>query len=315
MFETNIQNAWENYKEDFGLGRIALFICFFNLFLFILCLLIFGRIYPLWLLPIPICFAFYAFRSSIVKKGNLVIFLMNIIMTNIVITFNYFMVGEFDRMASMLPRRDALLASFDNWLFGGPVALVFENIFMNTGIIASLFYDIIIVSYILYYVFPYFVGILYYQQLPVEKKSRIGRYFASVIIYYSLNYLLYIIIPVTGPQYYMSEYFYNPLPFSWIGLVWYDTINGMQTTFIDCFPSGHAGAAFLFVFWLYRINHMYRFLFTFIWILIMLATLALRYHYTLDLVAVIPLALFSYKLGKYLLPIGVDVLNLRENRY
>lgn len=314
LFEYKIQEAWDDYKTDFGLGRISLYICLYNAFLFFFAWVFLGHIVPLALIPIVISSFFYFFRSHVIKKDNLFIFCMNSIPLIITIILNYYLIGEFDRLAGSFTRLDPYFSQFDIWVFGMPLAKIIEELFVRAGLLGTFFYDLMMIGYLSYFLLPIFVGAFYYRELPRLRKYKIGRYFSSVIIYFSLNYLFYLSVPVTGPQFFHLDLYSNPLPFSVYGEFLHGLVQNGQTTFIDCFPSGHFGISVLVTIWMFKINHRYRFLITFITSCILCATLFLRFHYTLDILASIPLALLCYKLSWILFPVEVSPTHFRLER-
>lgn len=307
MFEYRIQKAWENYTRDFGLGRILLFISFYNTFLFFSV----GFMHDSWrvaaFFPVGLSLIFIFFRKKVIAKGPLWVFCYNMLPMGIIILFNYTLIGVYDKSIGGVTRLDPFLANFDNWLFGKPVSLYIEDLMRNSGLIGTIFYDLIMTSYIVYFLLPFYGAILYYRSLPPVRKYKVGRLCGSVVIYFCLNYFSYIAIPVTGPQYFYSGIYERPLPLSGYGYFIFDKVAALHNNFIDCFPSGHFGIAVLMTIWLFRMNHSHRFLMALIAILILFATIALRYHYTLDLIAAIPLAGVSYYLGKMLIPTKVHI--------
>jgi hypothetical protein len=304
MFEYKIQNAWDSYISDFGLGRVILFICFFNLLLMFLGILMTGYLLVLSLYPIGLSLLFYFLRPQIIKLRSLYIFLINTIPITITIVFNYYLVGEFDRLAQGLIRYDEWFSSIDQSLFGKQIAILIQD-FWKENSFKTVYYDLIQTAYLTYYIFPIYGGVLYYRLLDEKRKYKIGRYFSSMAIFYSVNYLFYLIIPVMGPQFYHRDLFQNTLPLSSYGELLHSIVSTGQVTFIDCFPSGHTGIAILVTIWLFRIHHQQRFISLLVSILMILATLSLRYHYTLDVLSAFPLALICYKLGHILIPIDV----------
>lgn len=311
MFGINIQKAWENYLDDYGMGRNLLVITFYFALMFFLSIFALNHLELSCLLPLPIAMVFFFFRDKIVKSRSIVIFLVNAALVISAIVFSYFLVGAFDRIAQGFVRLDDFFIWFDHSVFGRPVALILEDIITKFGPMGQIFYDMMMLAYLLYFVMPLYGGILYYRQLPELHRHRLGRYISSVVIFFLVNHLLYMLIPVTGPQYYMKEYFTHPLPLSQFGRFMYDLIAVGHPTFIDCFPSGHLGITFMVTFWLFRLNHGHRFFAMLVTFLVGGATLAMRYHYTLDLVAAVPLAIFSYYLGDILCPSSVEVAELR----
>ncbi|GAB4011843.1 MAG: phosphatase PAP2 family protein [Bdellovibrio sp.] len=313
MFEYKIQEAWEKYREDFGLGRILLFVYFFNGFITFLSYFVFGYFDILPILPVVAAFFFYFFRPQVARASSLMKTVINMLPIAITIILNYYYVGVVDRLAGGLPRMDEVFVKFEYWLYGDMPAVLIENILRPAGFLGSFMYDLMMTGYILYFLIPIHGAILIYRILPDSRRYKLSRYFGSVILYYTLNYLFYLFIPVTGPQYFLPELFNHSLPFSSYGHFLYNSVQTGQATFIDCFPSGHTGIAWLVTIWLFRFNHYQRYLMVFVTVLIMLATLAMRYHYTLDLLAAIPLALITYKMGQWLFPVEVGPQVLRSS--
>jgi membrane-associated phospholipid phosphatase len=303
MFEYRIQRAWEIYQPDFGLGRLALFICFYNTFLFFLSGVFFKQFVLLALVPVPICLVFFYYRRSIIKWGDHVLLIVNTAMLALPIMLNYILVGIFDGNFGILTRYDAFFEGIDLFLFKEPVAHWLYQRLGNLGGISQLLYDFCMVNYFLYYLLPILGGLKYYFYLPREYRYRIGRYFFSCVLYFNLNYLIYLTIPVAGPQFYIKDFWNYSLPFGPLGKVLYATIQNAQTTFIDCFPSGHTGISFLVMLWMFRIQSKTRFIFLIVFLSIVLATLLMRYHYVTDLFAGIIMALLCYALAFLFFPV------------
>jgi membrane-associated phospholipid phosphatase len=218
------------------------------------------------------------------------------------IGINYLLVGEIDVKAGKLFRLDEDLVIFDRWLYGTQAALFIEQ--LNFGwreLYRNIFYDYLMLSYISYYFLPFY-GALYYRVLPPNEKYKMVSFLSTIMVYYGMNFLFYLFIPVTGPQYYLKELFVGDIPMSALGQFFYGLVHDGQHTKIDCFPSGHTGIGVLITFWLYKIKHpQFKFCF-FITLSIMLATLGLRYHYTLDLLAAFPMAILSFYGGMWPFP-------------
>lgn len=301
MFEYKIQKAWEEYKLDFGLGRSLLLISCYNLFLFFLSFSLIGVLQLESLIPIIVAFLFYFLRSKIVLFRDTYKLCLSILPLTLVILLNYYLIGQFDAEIGFA-RKDYLFAPFDEWIFGAPLALVAQNFLSPLGLIQKLFYDLLMLSYMSYFLLPIIGAIFIFRELPTTKKFKVGRFMISVLIFFFLNYLFYMLVPVTGPQYWMPDKFPGPLPFTAFGAFLWQMINQGQTTFIDCFPSGHTGVAFLVTLWLFKIKHSYRYFLLATTSFIIMATLLLRYHYTMDLICAFPLAYFSLKISWTVFP-------------
>lgn len=311
MFEYQIQQAWEDYRKDLGLGRMMLWLAFYNLFLFFLSGFVFNGFTILALYPIGVAFIFYFLRPKILKLDQKWIFALNIVPVGISVILNYYLIGEFDRAVGHLTRRDEIFSSFDQYLFNGPVSFIFEDLAHRMGLVGTAFYDLMMVAYMCYFLLPIYGGILYFRMLDTQNKFKVGRLFFSVLLYFGLNFILYLIVPVTGPQYWMRDIYHAQLPLSSFGHFLWGVVNNGQTTFIDCFPSGHTGIAFLVSMWLFRINHTHRFFLLGVTTLIVMATLAMRYHYTLDLLCAFPLAYFCHRAAWFFIPVDIRPQYLR----
>jgi len=314
MFEYRIQEAWDDYKSDMGLGRVLLFLAFYNLFLFFLSGFSFGGFRFDALYPIFIAFIFYFLRPRIKSLNDTALFFLNSIPAGLCVILNYYLIGEFDRSVGGLARRDPLFSAFDEWIFGGPPSLIFERIANQAGLIGSIIYDIMMLSYMSYFLLPLIGGYLYLRMLPKEDHYKVGRFFFSVVLYFAMNFIFYLLVPVTGPQYWMEDAFTNPLPLTAFGQFLWSLVNDGQTTFIDCFPSGHTGISFLVTIWMYRINHPARYILCITTAFIIGATLAMRYHYTLDLVCAFPLAYFCHRVAWFFIPVDIRSQTLRKDK-
>lgn len=312
MFEFSIQKAWDNYHQDMGLGRVAILVALFSAFFFYIGLFM-GGARPLALAPLGLSVFYLFFRPKFLKLDPLWQFLLATLPVTVSIKLNYVLVGQFDMMANGLTRRDPFFIQFDQWLFGKPVADVFYHAVSDFPLLASVLYDFMMFSYVIYFLLPIYGAVLYYRLLEPQSRFYLGRYFASVVIFFNLNYLFYLAVPVTGPQFYLETSFQQDLPFSSFGQGLHQFIAQAQSTFIDCFPSGHAGIAILVSIWLFRLNHIQRFIITPISLGIIMATLAMRYHYVLDVVAALPLAVLCYMLSYLLIPLKSHSRHRRQN--
>ncbi len=162
-----------------------------------------------------------------------------------------------------------------------------------------------------YFLLPIIGAVFIYKGLPENKKYKIGRFYSSVLIFFRLNYIIYMFVPVTGTQYWMPDQFPTPLPLSPLGQTLWKMINQGQTTFIDCFPSGHTGVALLVTLWLFKTNHSMRYLLLATTSFIVIATLLLRYHYIMELICALPLSYFALKISWSIIPESLNHHDMR----
>lgn len=296
---SRIKQIWHNYGSDLGLARICLLIIAYNCLFFISTVLFFSRP-QLWTLgPALLAGAGLLLRSRIIRWGQKGLIIVAIIIIFATVIPNYFITGEIDRAAGGLPRNDQFFASFDHAVWGMQVATFIETKTQNLmGENSRLVYDFLMVVYFLYFVFPVYGAICYFTSLQGKQMWKMSRYCFSFLFSFMLNNILYLTVPVTGPQYFISEQFPRPLPFSAFGETLHGYISLGQKNYIDCFPSGHVWITALVAIWLFSIKHSHRYVALAIAVLMGAATLALRYHYSLDIVASIPAAFLAFHVAR-----------------
>jgi hypothetical protein len=304
MREFIVQRAWDNFHRDLGLGRIQAFIMGYNSFLFTTSIVFFGTFDLYFLIPVFVGITFFSFYRKFIRWRPHKKFLFMFVPMLLAIGFNYFLIGRLDRIAGGFHRYDEFFLNFEKTLFGSTLGMQIESFVTGLGVFGQIQFDLMMLSYFLFYLFPYVGAIRFYRNLRHNRKYVIGRFMAGLTIFHSLNYLCYLLIPVTGPQHYVPYMYQQKIPFSIFGEKLHEIIHFAQNNYIDCFPSGHLGATLLVTFWMFRIKDQIRYPMLILTILIGLATLTLRYHYLLDLVFAIPLTGLSYYLGKKLIPVA-----------
>ena len=148
-----------------------------------------------------------------------------------------------------------------------------------------------------------FLQIVYTSFVPVvlvpavllwRKRNYAGfQYFAFLIaLGYLVSYVGYLIVPARGPRFLLAPLQHVPLRGLWLFQAMQTTLDRLESANYDCFPSGHTALTILAwwstrqfgkpaLFWLY---------FTYT-LSIIFATVYLRYHYSVDVLAGILLAL------------------------
>jgi membrane-associated phospholipid phosphatase len=143
-------------------------------------------------------------------------------------------------------------------------------------------------------VYTLFVPIVLLIAWLLWKKCRYAdfRYYAFLIaLGFLASYIGYLIVPARGPRFFLSDLQHTPLRGLWLFQGMQSALDRLESAHYDCFPSGHTELTILAwwssrqissrVFWLY-------FSYT---LGIIFATVYLRYHYTIDLLAGALLAL------------------------
>jgi membrane-associated phospholipid phosphatase len=189
---------------------------------------------------------------------------------------------------------DLRLIAIDRAMFGCDPAVAMERI------AHPLLTDILQVVYSTFYFLPLILGIPLYIS---KKWDAFDESMNGLTLGFYSSYLGYFLVPAIGPRFTQMELFSTPHP---VGLFVTGPIRSCLDTLEfemrDCFPSGHT-EVMLIVLWFAWKFHKRSF-----WILLpiacamIFATVYLRYHYVIDLIAaavfaaaVIPLATWLHK--------------------
>lgn len=210
--------------------------------------------------------------------------------------------GHLDPVADAfhLPLADPRLIALDGRIFGLQPSVALAA---HVGPWLS---DVLMSCYCSYYLWPLLLGILLYLY---KGEAAFDHWTLTVAVVVLLNYALYIAVPAIGPRFTLADSFALPVQGALAGPLFRAFLNSPYHR--DCFPSGHT-ALTLTILW-----HAFRHLRPFFWAVlpiglgVIVATVALRFHYGVDLIAAVPLTVVAYALSQRLyaaLPRGVAVL-------
>jgi len=124
-----------------------------------------------------------------------------------------------------------------------------------------------------------------------RRRYREFQYFAFLIaLGFLASYLGYLVVPALGPRFLLAHLQHTPLKGLWLFQGMQATLNRLESANYDCFPSGHTELTIL-AWWSSRTlsNRYFRAYFAYT-LCIIFATVYLRYHYTVDLLAGVVLA-------------------------
>jgi len=135
-----------------------------------------------------------------------------------------------------------------------------------------------------------------------RKKQIVGEFTFGILIMFSIGHSLYMVVPGYGPYRAMADAFQHPLPHG----LWYDIVMDAvhsSGALMDIFPSLHTGAPTVLAFFSYRNRHElpYRYtwpLVTFCTANIIIATMFLRWHYLIDVIAGFSIAIGTVLLSR-----------------
>jgi membrane-associated phospholipid phosphatase len=112
------------------------------------------------------------------------------------------------------------------------------------------------------------------------------QYYAFLIaLGFLASYIGYLIVPARGPRFLLKDLHHFPLEGMWFFQWMQDGLDRLESAHFDCFPSGHTELTIL-AWWGSRMvsNRLFRIYFAYT-ACIIFATVYLRYHYTVDLLA------------------------------
>lgn len=183
--------------------------------------------------------------------------------------------------------RDAFLIAVDRALFGGDVTVRLQR-FVRPWL-TDLFY----LSYTTYYFISLALGFV----LWARSKRNLQRFIFSLTLCYFVSYAGYFAVPALGPRYAQASEYTVVLETTAISAAIERTLNELEHTKYDVFPSGHTmiAVAVLLVAWK-RARDVFWILLPFATLLV-LSTVYCRYHYVIDVVAGIVLAAVTVPLS------------------
>jgi membrane-associated phospholipid phosphatase len=183
--------------------------------------------------------------------------------------------------------RDDLLIAADRRIFGVDVTVWLQRFvhpFLN---------DVFFVFYATYY----FIALSLALVLWLKDRPAMRRYVFTLMVCYYVSYAGYFTIPAVGPRFAQADAYTVSLTTTPVSQTISDTINRLEKTKCDVFPSGHTmiSVAVLLVAWK-RSRRTFWYLLPVATGLI-IATVYCRYHYVIDLIAGTALASVSVPVG------------------
>jgi membrane-associated phospholipid phosphatase len=191
------------------------------------------------------------------------------------------------------PLFDVQLQHLDQLLFGMQPA-VFLAAHLSPA--AS---DVLMAAYCSYYLWPSLLGAVY---LWYDGEAQFDRWALAVMVSLMINYVLYLAVPAIGPRFAMADSFARPVQGVIAAPLFQAFLRSPFTR--DCFPSGHTALTLMVLIDSWR--HARRFFYAVlpVGLLLIVATVALRFHYGVDLLAAVPLALCSLWLADRVFPLA-----------
>lgn len=200
----------------------------------------------------------------------------------------------FDSFADILPwaspiERDSLLIQLDRILLGVDPTVWLER-FIHPALTELLTW-----AYASYYFLPVILAVALYWR---GKEWDFDRAIFGVVLGFYLSYVGYFLVPAIGPRFTLAHLHKVDLHGIFAADAIRETLNALERFKQDAFPSGHTAVVLLV---LYYARHYVRGLFwVFLPVVVALifSTVYLRYHYVIDVLAGILLAVFCVVLER-----------------
>lgn len=175
---------------------------------------------------------------------------------------------------------DPFLVAADRFLFLGSDPTRLLEPFMGT-----LLLEVLTVCYALYYFHPIVLGALLWKddlRDPVRAAKFPAYVFGMLLVFY-VSYAGYFFAPAIGPRFTVPHA--GSLPRGTVARAIDGTLDRLETSRHNCFPSGHTMVTVAVLFEAFRRSRKTFFCFLPFAVGLFLATVAGRYHYVVDVLA------------------------------
>ncbi len=195
---------------------------------------------------------------------------------------------------------DQVLAQWDKAIFSvNPTEWIYQ--FSNPILTEWLQF-----SYMTYYAMPLILGLEFIFSI---KENEFDYLIRNVVLAFYLSYIAYLFMPAIGPRF--SLHNFETLNLELPGILLTDFFRNVVNTgggvpkgienpamFInrDCMPSGHTWITIVNMYVAFKFNSKYKYIILLFGLSLILATVYLRYHYVVDLIAGAILAFASLKI-------------------
>ncbi|MRR13746.1 phosphatase PAP2 family protein, partial [bacterium] len=175
---------------------------------------------------------------------------------------------------------DPVLVAADRLLFLGSDPTRILEPYM-----APLLLDVLTVCYALYYFHPIVLGALLWTDDLRQKTpgARFPRYVFGMLLVFYVSYAGYFLVPAIGPRFTVPHG--GPLPRGAVARAIDDTLDRLETSRRNCFPSGHTMVTVAVLVEAARRSRKTFLCFLPFALGLFLATVAGRYHYVVDVLA------------------------------
>ena len=183
--------------------------------------------------------------------------------------------------------RDSLLIAIDRALFGGDPTVWLERY------LSPLLTDLLFLAYLTYYFIAIALGAILWSRNPETAR----RFIFTLTVAYLISYAGYFLVPALGPRASLANQHKQALATTAISRTVSVTLDELEHTKFDVFPSGHTMiAVVVLVVSFQRARDAFWWLLP-IALLLIFSTVYCRYHYVVDVIAGLVLGLAAVPLG------------------
>lgn len=186
---------------------------------------------------------------------------------------------------------DFVLLQIDRLLFRTDPTLWLERFvtpFLN---------DLMHLAYFSFYLLPILLAILFWVK---GKDGAFNRFVLGASNAFYLCYLGYILVPAAGPRATLAQFYRISLEGTAITDFVRGFVSSAESLQWDCFPSGHTAVTLVVLWYAFREERSAGYFTLPITTLLLLSTVYCRYHYVIDVMAGVPVAVVSVLLADWL---------------
>ena len=201
-----------------------------------------------------------------------------------------------------IPDKDLSLIAIDKWMFGvNPTEWIYQ--FAHPILTEFLQF-----CYSMFYIIIFSVPLYAYLKKDYE---QFNYSFFLILFGFYISYIGYLLVPAIGPRFTIHDFYDmdSELP----GLLFYkifrllinlgesippDTLIATTLVQRDCFPSGHTDLTLVAMYLSCKYNQNIKWIIVFVGLNLIIATIYLRYHYVIDVIAGISFMILTVTIGK-----------------
>ncbi len=198
---------------------------------------------------------------------------------------------------------DQQLIAIDFFIFGvNPTQYLYQ--FAN-----PILTEVLQIAYASFFIMP----LILLLELQTKKKMLMFKFLAfSLVLGFALSYIGYFIVPAIGPRFTLHQFEMTNIELPGLWLTNYlreivnigesipaGTPNPSEVVQRDVFPSGHTQMTLITMFLAYKFRTKTRYFIYPIGTLLIIATVYLRYHYVIDLIAGLFFMILTMYLAKF----------------